>query len=34
MEFWQASIDRVRHRMVCGRDEAGQPTWHHGLLWP
>ncbi|MFI8828810.1 pyridoxal 5'-phosphate synthase [Streptomyces sp. NPDC053431] len=33
VEFWEASTDRVHHRVVYRRDAAGAP-WRHELLWP
>ncbi|MGY0062072.1 pyridoxine 5'-phosphate oxidase C-terminal domain-containing protein [Streptomyces sp. LZ34] len=35
MEFWEASVDRVHHRVVYRRDAAvGRGAWQHELLWP
>ncbi|MEU6450711.1 pyridoxine 5'-phosphate oxidase C-terminal domain-containing protein [Streptomyces sp. NPDC046979] len=34
VEFWEASVDRVHHRVVYRRDTAGQGTWRPELLWP
>ncbi|MFE7278355.1 pyridoxal 5'-phosphate synthase [Streptomyces sp. NPDC057623] len=34
VEFWEASTDRVHHRVDYRRDSAGQGTWSRELLWP
>ncbi|BBJ45746.1 pyridoxamine 5'-phosphate oxidase [Streptomyces antimycoticus] len=33
VEFWEASVDRVHHRLVYRRD-AAHGGWRHELLWP
>ncbi|WP_031506988.1 pyridoxine/pyridoxamine 5'-phosphate oxidase [Streptomyces megasporus] len=32
VEFWEASVDRVHHRVRYRRDAGG--AWRHELLWP
>ncbi|GAA1430957.1 pyridoxamine 5'-phosphate oxidase [Streptomyces thermospinosisporus] len=35
VEFWEASADRVHHRIVYRRDAtAGADGWAHELMWP
>ncbi|MFD4975653.1 pyridoxal 5'-phosphate synthase [Streptomyces sp. NPDC058424] len=33
VEFWEASVDRVHHRLIYRRDTANA-AWSHALLWP
>lgn len=33
VEFWEASVDRVHHRVMYRRDITGA-GWRHELLWP
>ncbi|MFF4016520.1 pyridoxine 5'-phosphate oxidase C-terminal domain-containing protein [Streptomyces sp. NPDC001843] len=33
VEFWEASVDRVHHRLVYRRDTPGA-GWRRELLWP
>ncbi|WP_443072246.1 pyridoxine 5'-phosphate oxidase C-terminal domain-containing protein [Streptomyces sp. NBC_01485] len=33
MEFWEASVDRVHHRVMYRRDTTGT-GWRHELLRP
>ncbi|MCQ8193032.1 pyridoxine/pyridoxamine 5'-phosphate oxidase [Streptomyces rugosispiralis] len=35
VEFWEASADRVHHRVAYRRDTgAGSGAWRHELMWP
>jgi pyridoxine/pyridoxamine 5'-phosphate oxidase len=33
VEFWEASADRVHHRVMYRRDATGT-GWRHELFWP
>ncbi|MGY5134876.1 pyridoxine 5'-phosphate oxidase C-terminal domain-containing protein [Streptomyces nigrescens] len=33
VEFWEASVDRVHHRVAYRRDTP-HTDWRHELLWP
>lgn len=34
VEFWEASVDRVHHRVAYSRDNGERGGWQHELLWP